>query len=340
MDGEVLSPPAALVRYDAARRALAEAVRIDDVKQIRDLAMAAQVYARQAQDFEMINNATELRERSERRAGEILIEMRERGERAISADMLSRGPEMRPRDVPKLADLGMTKQQSSRWQAKAKLPEEKFEKHVERVKRKAVEAAEKPTTEVKQQRRAEKEASLAEATQAASRALGEQIYGVIYADPPWRFEPYSRDSGMDRAADNHYPTMTLDGIKSLRIPAAPDCVLFLWATVPMLPQALDVMSAWGFAYRSHFVWVKHRIGTGYWSRNQHELLLIGTRGDIPAPAPGQQYASVIDAEGGAHSAKPFHFTEMIEDMFPHQARLEMFARGDAIVGWDRWGNET
>lgn len=335
MDGEVLSPPAALVRYDAARRALAEAVRIDDVKQIRDLAMAAQVYARQAQDFEMINNATDIRERSERRGGEVLIEMRQRGERdAGGMGRIGSRPETQ------LKDLGITKTQSSRWQAKAKLPDADFEKHLERVKRKAVEAAEKPTTEVKQQRRAEKEAALAEATQAASRALGEQIYGVIYADPPWRFEPYSRDTGMDRAADNHYPTMTLDAIKSLHVPAAPDCVLFLWATVPMLPQALDVMSAWGFCYRSHFIWVKHRIGTGYWSRNQHELLLIGTRGDMPAPAPGQQYASVIDAEAGAHSAKPFHFTEMIEDMFPHQARLEMFARGDAVVGWDRWGNEA
>jgi N6-adenosine-specific RNA methylase IME4 len=108
----------------------------------------------------------------------------------------------------------------------------------------------------------------------------------------------------------------------------------------MLPQALDVMGAWSFAYRSHFVWVKDRFGTGYWNRNRHELLLVGTRGEVPAPAPGEQYASVIYAEVGQHSAKPFHFREMIEELFPTLPRVEMFARGEAVGGWDRWGNEA
>ena len=71
--------------------------------------------------------------------------------------------------------------------------------------------------------------------------------------------------------------------------AADDCVLFLWATSPMLPQALEVMKAWGFAYVSGAVWVKDRIGTGYWFRNRHELLLVGTRGNVPAPAMGTQW---------------------------------------------------
>ena len=65
-------------------------------------------------------------------------------------------------------------------------------------------------------------------------------------------------------------------------------MLFLWATAPMLPQALEVMAAWGFKYKSHMVWVKDRTGTGYWFRNAHELLLVGTKGRIPAPAPGMQ----------------------------------------------------
>jgi hypothetical protein len=119
----------------------------------------------------------------------------------------------------------------------------------------------------------------AERTVAASQALVRTapLYGVIFADPPWRFEPYSRITGMDRAADNHYVTMALDEIKALPVPAAPDCVLFLCATALMLPQALETMAAWGFSYRTHLVWVKDRVGTGYWARNKHELLLIGTR---------------------------------------------------------------
>lgn len=191
----------------------------------------------------------------------------------------------------------------------------------------------------KQERRRQREADLAQATLAASKQLGAELYGVIYADPPWRFEPYSDQTGMDRAADNHYQTMTLDDIRALPIPAADDAVLFLWATVPMLPQALDVMAVWGFTYKSHFAWVKDRAGTGYWVRNKHELLLIGTRGSIPAPAPGEQYESVIEAKVQQHSAKPFHFHEIIEEMFPTLPRIELFAR-EQFVGWDSWGNET
>jgi hypothetical protein len=132
----------------------------------------------------------------------------------------------------------------------------------------------------KRERRARREAELGE----RQRALPDKRYGVILADPPWRFEPYSRITGMDRAADNHYPTSALEEIKGLAVAsiAAPDCVLFLWATVPMLPQAHEVMAAWGFAYKSNFAWAKNRMGTGFWNRNKHELLLIGTRGHIPA----------------------------------------------------------
>jgi N6-adenosine-specific RNA methylase IME4 len=192
---------------------------------------------------------------------------------------------------------------------------------------------------IKQIGRATREAAMAEATRAASAALGAKLYGVILADPPWRFEPYSQVSGMDRSADNHYSTLTLDDIKALPVPAADNCVLFMWATVPMLPQALDVMQAWGFAYKSHCVWVKDGVGTGYWFRNQHEMLLVGTRGSVPAPAPGEQYASVIEAPRGRHSAKPPAFAEMIEELFPHTPAIELFARAPCL-GWDTWGNEV
>jgi N6-adenosine-specific RNA methylase IME4 len=200
---------------------------------------------------------------------------------------------------------------------------------------------ERPTVEGwrKKTRRTARERDLAAATKAASTELGIKLYSVILADPPWRFEPFSRDTGMDRSADNHYPTMTLDDIKAHPVPAAKDCVLFLWATVPMLPEALEVMVAWDFEYKSNFVWVKHTPGTGYWSRNRHELLLVGTRGSIPAPAPGDQYESVIEARAGPHSQKPFHFHEIIEDYFPLLPRIELFAR-QTRTGWDSWGNEV
>ena len=144
---------------------------------------------------------------------------------------------------------------------------------------------------------------------------------------------------MDRAADNHYPTMAVGEIKALRVPAANDCVLFLWATAPMLLEALAVMEAWGFTYKTQWVWVKTRQATGYWNRNQHELLLLGARGNVPAPAPGDQYLSTITAAQGRQSEKPAAFAEMIERYFPTTPKLEMFARGRRRDGWDHWGNE-
>ena len=133
--------------------------------------------------------------------------------------------------------------------------------------------------------------------------------------------------------------MAIDAICTLNVPAADNSVLFLWATVPMLREALSVMEAWGYDYKSHCVWQKDRTGTGYWFRNCHELLLVGTRGDVPAPAPGTQFNSCISASLGEHSAKPDVFTQMIETLFPSADRLEMFAR-NTRSGWDTWGNEA
>ena len=190
----------------------------------------------------------------------------------------------------------------------------------------------------KAERRAERELELA----GKQAALPQKRYGVIVADPEWRFEPYSRETGMDRAADNHYPTSITDDIAARDVPsiAADDCVLFLWATVPMLRDALRVMEAWGFEYKSHAVWDKGHIGTGYWFRNCHELLLVGTKGDVPAPAMGTQPASVFQIIRGEHSAKPEQFLELIEGYFPNLPKIELNRRGEPRAGWDAWGNEV
>jgi N6-adenosine-specific RNA methylase IME4 len=172
------------------------------------------------------------------------------------------------------------------------------------------------------------------------RALPTKKYGVILADPPWRFETRS-ENGMDRSADNHYPTMTLTDIENMDLGkiAAEDCVVFLWATPPMLPDAVLAMESWGFEYKTHFVWVKDKIGLGYWNRNQHEVLLIGTKGNIPAPAPGDQWPSVIIAPRGEHSAKPTEVYELIESYFPNLPRIELFSRSDRPE-WTHWGLEA
>jgi N6-adenosine-specific RNA methylase IME4 len=193
-------------------------------------------------------------------------------------------------------------------------------------------------TLLKQERRARLEAELG----ARILALPVKRYGVIYADPPWRFQAYSRATGEDRNASNHYATSTLEEIKAIDAGslAAKDSVLFLWAITPMLPQALEVMARWGFEYKSHFIWAKDRVGLGFWNRGKHELLLIGTRGKIPAPAPGTQFHSLLEAPVSRHSEKPALFRKVIERYYPTLPRLELFARGEAPPAWDVWGAEV
>ena len=189
----------------------------------------------------------------------------------------------------------------------------------------------------KRQRRQEREIELA----AKQTALPEKQYGVILADPPWRFEVYSRETGMNLAADNHFPSSELVTIKALDVPsiAADDCVLFLWATAPMVTQALEIVAAWGFQHKSNCVWVKSKPATGYWFRNQHEWLLVGVKGRPPAPSQGENWASVIMAPTREHSRKPDGAYEMIEAYFPRLSKIELFARSPR-EGWSRWGNEA
>ncbi|HEY2243417.1 MAG TPA: MT-A70 family methyltransferase [Xanthobacteraceae bacterium] len=206
------------------------------------------------------------------------------------------------------------------------------------VMRNASKSDAKRITTTKAEKRAQREIDLA----SQQVALPGKRYGVIVADSEWRFEPYSRETGMDRAADNHYPTSVTEIIAARDVPsiAADDCVLFSWATVPMLRDAMLVMEAWGFTYKSHAIWDKVYIGTGYWFRNRHELLLVGTKGAIPAPAMGDQFASVMTIARKEHSAKPDQFLEMIEQYFPTLPKIELNRRGPARPGWDAWGNEA
>lgn len=208
------------------------------------------------------------------------------------------------------------------------------EKQVEAV---TLLAPKKLTTLAKQATRDMVEKRLADKT----RALPTKQYAVIYADPAWQFEVYDRETGLDRAADNHYPTQSTDEICKLPVGtiSAPDCALFLWATAPMLCDALRVMRFWGFTYKTCFSWDKVTEGTGYWSRNRHELLLVGTKGNIPAPAPGTQWPSVIVAKAGRHSEKPVEGYELIEDYFPNLPKIELNARIQR-PGWEAWGLEA
>jgi len=330
-----------LAQYERARAALATATRIDEILPALDEVEHVKLHARQINDRGLLADATEFQERAERRLGEVIDAAKAAG--FFAAHRPNKPSAAEGLRAVTLADVGVDYKLSHRAQKAAALDAETFEQNVKRTRERIASGSAKLVDHEdrqadKRDRRQAREADLG----ARITALPTQRYGVILADPPWRFEVYSRETGLDAAADQHYPTQTLDDIKALDVRSicAPDCALFLWATVPMLPQALEVMAAWGFAYKSHIAWVKDRFGTGYWFRNAHELLLVGTRGHVPAPAPGAQYASVLEAPVGIHSAKPEDFLRLVEAYFPTIPKIEMHRRGPARKGWDSWGADV
>ena len=162
-------------------------------------------------------------------------------------------------------------------------------------------------------------------------------YRIIYADCPWRY----RSDGLDDygAAERHYPTLSTDELGRLPIGelAADDAVLFLWATSPLLPDALAVMTAWGFTYKASFVWDKVKHNFGHYNSVRHELLLVGTRGSC-TPDASRLFDSVVSIERADHSAKPEEFRTIIETLYTWGPRVELFARSER-PGWVAWGNE-
>jgi N6-adenosine-specific RNA methylase IME4 len=133
--------------------------------------------------------------------------------------------------------------------------------------------------------------------------------------------------------------MPLGDIAALQVPAAEQGVLFLWVVSCLLPQALTVISAWGYTYKTNLVWVKPSIALGRWARNRHELLLIARRGDQPPPEREDLPDSVFEAPRGRHSEKPALVYELIERAYPGLSKLELFARGTPRPGWAAWGNQ-
>lgn len=160
-------------------------------------------------------------------------------------------------------------------------------------------------------------------------------YRVIYADPPWSYSD-RQDTGMLGGAVKHYDTMPLEDICKLPVPAADDAVLFLWVTSPMLEDSFRVINAWGFKYKSSFVWDKVAHNMGHYNSVRHEFLLIATRGSC-TPDVQRLFDSVVSIERTEHSRKPGQFRDMIDTLYPIGDRLELFAR-EASEGWDVWGD--
>lgn len=170
-------------------------------------------------------------------------------------------------------------------------------------------------------------------------------YSIIYADPPWKYKVWSEKA--TRTADSHYDIMSIDEIKSLDVQSIADenSALFLWATAPCMPQAFEVIEAWGFTFKTvAFVWVKRNkvsdsyfFGLGHWTRANAEFVLLGTRGSPKRVS--KKVFSVCDDRIMEHSKKPDTIRHRIVELMGDVPRIELFAR-DKPIGWDAWGNEV
>lgn len=319
-----------VARLDAARTALVEAKTASQVKAVMDAAAAAETFAkRQKLSEETIQHATAIKLDAERKLGAILRDTPKNEGRAGMGRPSLGGTQAEPpkEQPPTLAELGIDKKTSARAQKLAALPEETFE---------AVRSGEVKVNEALRGQR--KEELIAKAA-----ALPPDQYRVIYADPPWKYgdERTGLEGYSDSAAAAQYPTMPLIDICAMKVRdmAAPDSVLFLWATFPLLPDALEVVKAWGFSYKTAFVWDKQRANMGNYHNACAELLIVATRGSC-TPELDKRAPQVIAEARGKHSAKPESFRALIDTLYPTGPRIELFRRGEAPEGWTVWGNEA
>jgi N6-adenosine-specific RNA methylase IME4 len=354
-----LSNPSGLVRYDAACRALAEARSVDEVKDIRDKAVALAAYARQAKNRDLEADAVEIRMRATRRLDQLRVAQKEMvGLNTGTRGQLSGGLTVNPpgKDKPTLASQGIDKNLAQQARVLGALSEEKFEAVVEDAREKVARAVRSAVREVEiaQERESYRVRTEHGCTVADLESLvGKIEFGAIVPDFAWPFEVYS-GKGKQRSAERHYDTMSLAEIMAMapliaRL-AAPDCVLLPWAVCPEHPGALEFIKACGFDYKTvGFHWVKTtpnaevitlagdglHWGMGYHTRANIEPVLLSTRGSPRRLA--TDVHSVVIAPVGEHSAKPDEVYRRIERLYPGP-RLELFARRPRKHWWT-WGDE-
>ena len=325
----------ALVKYDAARRALAEARDVDEVKDIRDKAEALRLYAKQKNDIELEKWTAEIKLRAQRKIGEISRGL-EKGKGQGRGQVLPTGGKYK-KDTLKAA--GVSTSAANRCEEIAEIPEQLFDTYIEKKTKatqpvSAKEVVQMTGTPMRRDKKLDK-------IRAKNKPLPTGIgpFNVIYADPPWTYEHGMMSQS--RHFENNYPTETTAMIAGIAVGkiTADDCILFLWTTSPKLEEAFDVIGAWGFKYQTSAVWIKPSIGMGYWFRQQHEHLLLATKGKMPAPIEADRPASVIEAPRKKHSQKPTSILDMIDRAYPNLPKIELFARSTR-GGWDSWGNEA
>lgn len=324
----------ALIPLQKARRALAEAKTVPEVKAIKDHGHAAIHWAKQQRDIgvEARNDAAEIVLEAERRLGEMLATMALHG-----GDRKSKSHDA----TLNLSTFGFSRSQSSRFQTAARVPLHTFRDWVTKIRAAGKELTSAALVRLGTQHRQVKKRRKPALPDAAGVVddLGQLIeagktFGCIYADPPWAY-----DNQATRAAtSDHYQTMSVEEICAEPVAelAAENCHLHLWTTNAFLFEAKRIIEAWGFEYKSVLVWVKTQMGIGNYWRVSHEFLLLGVKGQ--APFLDRKQMSWFEAKRTKHSRKPRLAREKIEKVSPGPY-LELYGR-EQIKGWTVYGNEV
>ena len=315
-----------IVIFERASLMLAEADTIQKVKEFKTLALtAADLARRKGMGEKAVLHARSYALEAERKLGEMIIAGQRAGEIARPGNQ----PNINGGDIcpARLKEIGVAPNESARAQMLASVTRETFDR---------VKAGEKKLTEVKRELKRERIANEA-------RAMPDDKFRVIYADPPWKYG--DTREGLEKwsatAAEDNYPTMSIEELCALPIKkiAADNAVLFMWVTSPLLGECWPVIEAWGFKYKASFIWDKVRHNFGHYNSVRHELLLICTRGSC-LPDDNANQDSVVSIERSArHSEKPKAFMDLIESMYKHGKRIELFSR-KSTDGWESWGNEV
>ena len=312
-----------LVIFTKASQMLMEANTIQKAKELKDLALTAQDWAkRKGLGEDAVQYCRSYAMQAQIKMGEMLAAT-ERARAGRKKELVTTCDQLTDNDVvPTLEALGISKRESSESQMLAALPKDEQQKVID---------GEKKVTEVKREVRRAKMKKQPE--------LPTDKYRIIYADPPWSYG----NTGLDDYghAERHYPSMSISELCDLPIKniVEENAVLFLWVTSPLLEECFPVIKAWGFKYKTSFVWDKIKHNFGHYNSVRHEFLLVCTRGSC-TPDHNKLFDSVVTIERTkTHSQKPEQFREIIETIYTKGKKLELFAREQAD-GWDNYGNEA